>query len=440
MGFLANPLHYAGQQRSGVAARWISRSASGSSEINTSGANYAYYAWKRPQAAALTLTAVRLTAFDATRYDQGVLLKWRTGYEIDNLGFHVYREVNGTLERVTRSLVAGSGLMTAQGAAVNGEHRYAIWDTALPLDRSAVYFLEDRAFSGKSTWHGPVRPVDGGLEAPPNVTPSIALRDLGKGTGKGQDRRRVFLERGARLDRRDEPGPAGPVVSATDMQRTLAARAAVKISVNRPGWYRITQPELVAAGLAPRAKARTLRLFVDGVEQAMMVRGEEDGLFGPADAIEFYGTGVDTPYTDTRTYWLVADSRPGLRMRVHPRAGLHAPPVNAGSFGFTVQQKERSIYFAALRNGEAENWFGADGVRCAGGPRGRCCRTSTRPARPRSRCPFRASRRRRRGTDHVVAIAVNGTEVGELRFNWRGCSESTASRSRRAPSPKAPTR
>ena len=416
MGFIANPNITPGNNIQALEPDGF-EIGSGAGQINTSGSNYVYYAWKRPQAAALTLTAVRLTAFDATRYDQGVLLKWRTGYEIDNLGFHVYREVNGTLERVTRSLVAGSGLRTAHGAAVNGEHRYAIWDTALPLDRSAVYFLEDRAFNGKSTWHGPVRPVDGGLEAPPNVTPSIALRDLGKGTGKGQDRRRVFFERGARLDRRDKPGPAGPVVSATEMQRTLAARAAVKISVNRPGWYRITQPELVAAGLAPRAKARTLRLFVDGVEQAMMVRGEEDGLFGPADAIEFYGTGVDTPYTDTRTYWLVADSRPGLRMRVHPRAGLHAPPVNAGSFGFTVQQKERSIYFAALRNGEAENWFGAivsdvpadlvvdlPNLDAAGAAK---IEMSIQGVTETSSAD----------AEHVIAIGINGTEVGELRFN-----------------------
>jgi hypothetical protein len=384
---------------------------SGAGQINTSGANYAYYAWKRPQAAALTLTAVRLTAFDATRYDHGVLLKWRTGYEIDNLGFHVHREVNGTLERVTRSLVAGSGLMSGQGISVNGDHRYAIWDTALPLDRSAVYFLEDRAFNGKSTWHGPVRPVDGRLETLPIVTPSIALKDL----GKGQERRRLFLERGARLDRRDTPGPTGPVVTAADMQRTLAAGTAVKISVNRPGWYRVTQAELVAAGLAPRVKARTIRLFVDGVEQAIRVAGEEDGLFGPTDAIEFYGSGVDTPYTDTRTYWLVAGSRPGLRMRVQPRSGLYAPAITAGSFDFTIQQRERSIYFAALRNGEAENWFGqmvsheptdlvvdVPNIDTGAGAK---IEISIQGVSDEA------------GTDHVVAVAVNGTEIGELRFN-----------------------
>ena len=45
--------------------------------------------------APIAVTEVRLTSFTAARYDSGVLLQWRTGYEIDNLGFNVYREING---------------------------------------------------------------------------------------------------------------------------------------------------------------------------------------------------------------------------------------------------------------------------------------------------------------------------------------------------------
>src|SRR5207244_5816174 len=55
------------------------------------------------------ITEVRLLSFDATRYDRGVLLQWRTGYELDNLGFHLYREVNGVRTKITSSPVAGSG-------------------------------------------------------------------------------------------------------------------------------------------------------------------------------------------------------------------------------------------------------------------------------------------------------------------------------------------
>ena len=41
------------------------------------------------------------------------------------------------------------------------------------------------------------------------------------------------------------------------------------------------------------------------------------------------------------------------------RAAAQTPPTGPQSFWATVEQKERSIYFAALENGDAENWFGA---------------------------------------------------------------------------------
>ncbi len=95
--FLSHRLN-AGQSDPERSRRTGSRSATTADVnlVNTNATTYVYYAWKRPDPASTgTLTAVRLTAFDATRYDRGVLLQWRTGYEIDNLGFHVYREIDG---------------------------------------------------------------------------------------------------------------------------------------------------------------------------------------------------------------------------------------------------------------------------------------------------------------------------------------------------------
>ena len=37
-------------------------------------------------------TLVELIAFSATGYAEGVLLAWQTGYEVDNLGFRLYRD------------------------------------------------------------------------------------------------------------------------------------------------------------------------------------------------------------------------------------------------------------------------------------------------------------------------------------------------------------
>src|SRR5258705_3359150 len=81
----------------------------------------------------------------------------------------------------------------------------------------------------------------------------------------------------------------------------LAAQPAVKIFVDHEGWYRITQPQLVTAGLSPAAAARSLHLFAEGVEQPLRVTGAASGV-GPQAAIEFYGTAIDTPYSAQRVY------------------------------------------------------------------------------------------------------------------------------------------
>jgi hypothetical protein len=385
-------------------------------QVNQSGANYAYYAWKRPDS---TLTAVRLTSFIATRYEGGVLLNWKTGYEIDNLGFHVYREVNGERTRVTRSMIAGSGLMAGQGTAVNAEQTYATWDRdPAAADPSAVYYLEDLDLNGTKTMNGPVTPVDGGLQAPPVTVTSTSMRELGH---RSKRRGRINEERGARLERRHNADRSAKVVrpaSELETQRALAAQPAVKIGVNHPGWYRVTQAELVGAGLDRRLDPRTLRLFVDGVEQAISVTGDEDGRFDAADVIEFYATGVDTPYADTRTYWLTSGGRQGKRAAVQIRPALRAQAVTRGGFDFTLQQKERSIYFAALRNGDAENWFGA--------------LVSEEPADLSFELPNVATLgasaelevtlqgvtdSSASALDHLVAVQVNGAEVGRLEFD-----------------------
>jgi hypothetical protein len=81
------------------------------------------------------------------------------------------------------------------------------------------------------------------------------------------------------------------------------------------------------------------------------------------EAIEFYGLGLDTPSSDTRVYWLVEGSKPGKRIDNHifnvPLRNPYSAIGNSfGSYPHTIEKKDRTIYFAALRNGEEENFFG----------------------------------------------------------------------------------
>ena len=150
---------------------------------------------------------------------------------------------------------------------------------------------------------------------------------------------------------------AAPALAATpeDQQLALAAAGAVKIVVRGQGWLRVGQPALVAAGLPASVDPAKLQLFASGVEQALLVTGNGDATFGADEAIEFYGTGRDTLWTDARTYWLVAgDAASTARVTVQtPAAGGVAPT----SFTHDETLLERKAYVSAILNGDATNFF-----------------------------------------------------------------------------------
>ena len=267
------------------------------------------------------LTAVELVSFWGTAYDRAVLVEWRTGYEIDNLGFNIYRDVDDERVKLTPSLVAGSGLLIERGRAVTQAQAYAWWDFQATLATpDLTYWLEDVDFDGTSTWHGPMTPaigghlIDVGPPAPGEGVEGENSRSLsGLADARGATRR-AFLtgDQPPSVTRRVAPdGSETPL----ETQWAIAQQTAVKIGVRRTGWFRVTQTELVGGGLDPTVDPRRLQLFVNGVEQAMTVSGEADGRFDPTDAVGFYGQGVDTAHTDIRVYWVVAGAGLGRRIR-----------------------------------------------------------------------------------------------------------------------------
>ena len=114
-------------------------------------------------------TAVKLQSFTAAAGDSSVLLSWRTGSELDNLGFQLYRGLaeNGPWTRLNASLIPGLG-SSALGQA------YSFRDTGLQNGTRYYYRLEDVDASSKVTSHGPVWavPVAGAASGAPGSEPS----------------------------------------------------------------------------------------------------------------------------------------------------------------------------------------------------------------------------------------------------------------------------
>ena len=209
--------------------------------------------------------------------------------------------------------------------------------------------------NGTRTLHGPVS-VEGGASLGASgesaATPSATFAQLSQAQPAGPS--------GEQSHGVESSAPAlAPTSLQIQRQFELAGRPAVKIMVRHEGWYRVTQPELVAAGLDPNVDPAALRLMAEAIEQPIQITGATAGSggFGPAAAINFYGTGIDTPYSGTRVYWLAAGEGNGLRIhRLPVCSGSNVPPAN---FPYAVQLRQRTTYFAALITSDGNNFFGA---------------------------------------------------------------------------------
>jgi hypothetical protein len=155
------------------------------------------------------------------------------------------------------------------------------------------------------------------------------------------------------------PSALAPTQAQIQKQFELAAHPAVKIYVRREGWHRITQSELVKSGLDPNVDPALLHLYAEAIEQPIQITGATAGPggFGPQAAINFYGTGINTVFSGTRIYWLVAGQGSGARIPQLPvSSGSNQPPP---SYSATVELRQHTIYFSALLTRDGENFFGA---------------------------------------------------------------------------------
>jgi hypothetical protein len=96
-------------------------------------------------------TALDLVSFTAQAKPQRVILKWKTGAEIDTAGFRIWRSQakEGPYQPITKSIIP------AKGSATRGA-QYTFQDRSVKKGQSYYYELEDLDSDGDSTMHGPI--------------------------------------------------------------------------------------------------------------------------------------------------------------------------------------------------------------------------------------------------------------------------------------------
>ncbi len=265
---------------------------------------------------------------------RGVLVRWQMVSETSNAGFYVYRVGAKSLERVSQTMVLGSA--SRVGNRTLKEEQYQQYDPQGTT--STTYVVQSITMDGNKTLS--------------NQTSANFVTNLSMIAGRTTE----SFEIAAQSTNGDIEKTSRPELSAPEKspditaQRAIAAKPGVKIGIKAEGLYRVTRAELQATGFNLSSTSANWRLFMEGIEQAIIV-GVND------QYIEFYGKGRDDVESDTRVYYLIADNTGGKRMENGLMKSIFGT-VAANNFQATLEKKIRIEFNQGLKNGDAENYFG----------------------------------------------------------------------------------
>jgi uncharacterized repeat protein (TIGR01451 family) len=349
----------------------------------------------------VSATAAKMLSSQALQSGNTVDLRWNTSGERNNLGFNIYREAGAARVRVNASLIAGSSLIA--GTEVKAGFSYR-WTDRRPVS-GAVYWIESVDFDGTRKMHGPVvtraasQSSVRGFASQSADSPTLA--DLREPIAGKEVSPRIIATAVA-------SSAANDVALARQFE--LAGQPAAKIRVSGEGYYRVSRAQVAATGFDPGANPRTLSLYVDGQEIPIAVNDGGDGSWDASDVLEFYAVGMDSTYSGTRTYWLVAGNGNGLRFK--PKGKVKAAPVTAASFPITLERRERFIFFGAQAGAEDRNSFFGSVI--YSDPTNQSFEVSNLAAA--GSVTLKVAAQGATLTDHRVSVTLNGAPIGFIEF------------------------
>src|ERR1041385_2589609 len=181
----------------------------------------------------------QLTVVSATATAAGVLIVWRTNSVSDNVGFNIYRISNGQRVRMNREIAPGSLFAPSAPNIQRSGYSYS-W-----LDRSgsanATYVVEAVDVNGATVSAPPIAPIlNKGLSGFEQTADGVAANNSNSGANSSD---KYFPA--------EEVHQPNATNGAIEQQWAIAAQQALKIAIKRDGWYRVSQPQMAAAGFNP---------------------------------------------------------------------------------------------------------------------------------------------------------------------------------------------
>lgn len=321
----------------------------------------------------------------------GVLLRWQTTSETKNLGFYIYRAAGKDKELVREGIIAGGYLSGDENAY---GRNYSYFDPNGGKD--TVYYLEGVSLDGRRQISNPIFPQYIGDLKSIGGRSSDALRQARESSQSEIINSNLVIPKEL-----EATVTANRLPADLAMQRIVAGMPGVKLGVRKEGIFRVTKTELQNAGFDVNSSPNLWQLYMNGVEQSIIVAPN-------GDYIEFYGKGIDTVESDTQMFYLVVGAQNGKRIGTsiqRPFAGN----VLANNFFVNHVQKQRVIYTSDVLNGELENYFDNRPITTSGATIPFTLNAIDFSVR---KSTFKVTIQGITFGQHEVRVLLNGTEIG----------------------------
>jgi hypothetical protein len=281
----------------------------------------------------LAPAAVPQTFVRAASDGNGVWVSWDSSVESNERAFQVFRLDHMGAQPVNAApvpkVIGGQGLLDPNGTL------------------SSTYIVEaiDSAGSRRHVAQVPVSYVPDLDMETGGHTAAASQAEMGSAPGLYSSYQfNISPDVAAGID----PGmrPTNPGI-----QRMVAAQGGVKLGIKEDGFYRVTRAQLAAGGFNVESDHTKWRLFLDGIEQAIIV--EPAGNY-----IEFFAKSKEVIETDTRYLYLINGTVEGRRMPSRTPAD-NGSQIVAPGFDQFYFAKQRLNYVSDIINGDADNWWGS---------------------------------------------------------------------------------
>ena len=278
----------------------------------------------------ITVDSVRVT-----NSGRRTVVEWSTSNEVINAGFNIYGLSRHGWERLNGELIPS----TSPALLEPQDYRYEVGGGSYER-----FQIADVDFQGRERRHGPF--AVGELYGE-----KVAPRRIDWASIRSEQENRA----GIREAQRQFQKSTGSKRRATSIDKGTSG-IGVDFEVDRTGIYRVTYSELKAAGfdlagiparsLALVSRGQTVPIRVQaGMNSPAQRRSRFDkSIFGPGGFIEFYGEALDSLYTRTNLYHLVASPR-RVRRIVPIRAGVPSD-VSAPFYYTEIFERQQQRYYS----------------------------------------------------------------------------------------------